>query len=125
MFPSFHQDYFWYTKILILFSGISFLFFGLSCLFSQFMILEFKRYGLGHFRILVGFLQLLGAMGLMLGLYYKNWAIMASLGLCILMAFGFLVRLKVKDPLLLSAPSLFYSIMNLILFICLISSKNN
>ncbi|MGB3143525.1 MAG: DoxX family protein [Maribacter sp.] len=125
MFPSFHEDYFWYTKGLIIFSGISFLFFGISCLFSQFMILEFKRYGLGNFRILVGCLQLLGALGLLLGLYFKNWAIMASLGLSILMALGFLVRLKIKDPVWVSVPSLFYSIINLVLFICLVSSKNN
>ncbi len=117
---TFVQQYYWFTRALILFSGISFLFFGISCLFSNFMVAEFKRYGLENFRVLVGLLQLLGAIGLFLGFFSKNWAILASLGLAILMAFGFIVRLKIKDNFLLAAPSLIYALLNMSLFIILI-----
>lgn len=117
---TFVQQYYWFTRALILFSGISFLFFGISCLYSNFMVAEFKRYGLENFRVLVGLLQLLGAIGLFLGFFSKNWAILASLGLAILMAFGFIVRLKIKDNFLLAAPSLIYALLNMSLFIILI-----
>ncbi|MGC1515969.1 MAG: DoxX family protein [Maribacter sp.] len=125
MFLSFGQEYLWYTKALLFFSGISFLFFGISCLWTEFMVMEFKRYGLEHFRVLVGCLQLLGAFGLFMGLYYKNWAIIGSLGLCLLMTCGFLVRIKIKDSFLLSFPSLFYAMLNAALFILLMRSKTN
>ncbi|WP_405412094.1 DoxX family protein [Maribacter sp. Asnod1-A12] len=112
------------TKAIILFSAVSFIFFGISCLFSNFMVFEFKRYDLEKFRVLVGFLQLIGSVGLFLGIFYKNWAVMASLGLSILMVFGFIVRIKIKDPFLLAFPSLFYAIINLILFVILIRFEN-
>ena len=88
------------------------------------MVLEFKRYDLDKFRVLVGILQLLGSVGLFIGLFFENWAILASLGLAILMAFGFMVRIKIKDSFLLSFPSLFYTILNMILFIILIRFEN-
>lgn len=113
------QEYYWFTKVMIIFSGVSFIFFGFSCLFSNFMMLEFKRYGLENFRILVGILQLLGAVGLFIGLFSKNWAVLASLGLALLMVFGFMVRLKIKDAFLLAFPSLFYALLNMLLFIIL------
>ncbi|TLP75435.1 hypothetical protein ES765_15600 [Maribacter sp. ACAM166] len=107
------------TKLIIIFSGVSFLFFGISCLFSNYMVSEFKRYHLENFRILVGLLQLMGSIGLFIGLFSKNWAILASICLAVLMAFGFVVRLKVKDAFLLAFPSLFYSLLNMALFILL------
>ena len=119
------KEYMLVTKAIILFSAFSFVFFGISCLFSNFMVLEFKRYDLEKFRVLVGFLQLIGAVGLLLGIFHKNWAILACLGLAILMGFGFMVRIKIKDPFLLALPSLFYAIINLILFVILIRFEND
>ncbi len=118
------KEYLWVTKVVIVFSGLSFLFFGISCLFSNFMVIEFKRYDLAKFRIIVGVLQLLGSVGLFIGLFSKNWAILASLGLAILMALGFMVRIKIKDAFILAFPSLFYALLNMILFIILIRFEN-
>lgn len=114
------QHYYWFTNLLISFSGISFLIFGFSCLFSDFMRFEFKRYRLQNFRIFVGILQLLGAFGLFYGFFSKNWAVLASLGLALLMTFGFMVRLKIKDSFILAFPSLFYAVLNFLLFVILI-----
>ncbi|SKB32668.1 DoxX family protein [Maribacter arcticus] len=118
------KEYLWVTKVIIVFSGLSFLFFGISCLFSNFMVIEFKRYDLEKFRIIVGLLQLLGSVGLFIGLFSKNWAMLASLGLAILMAFGFMVRIKIKDPFFLAFPSLFYALLNMILFIIIFRFEN-
>lgn len=118
------KDYLWVTRLILIFSGISFLFFGIICLYSNYMVLEFKRYDLEKFRILVGVLQLLGSVGLFIGLFYKNWAILASLGLAVLMGFGFMVRIKIKDAFILALPSLFYALLNMVLFIILIRFEN-
>lgn len=74
---------------------------------------EFKRYKLGTYRNLVGFLQIAGALGLALGVFYLPILLQfAAAGLCILMLLGFIVRIKIKDSILQSAPSLIYAFIN-------------
>jgi hypothetical protein len=104
--------------IVTLFSGLSFLFYGFSCLKSKRMAAEFKRFGLDKQRNLTGVLQLIGGTSLIIG-YYQHIVLAAfsALGLSVLMFFGFLVRLKIKDSLALSAPSLLYALLNLYLAI--------
>ena len=98
-------------------SALSFLFFGTACLTSTKMKSEFTRYGLSKSRVLVGVLQLLGAFGLFLGFFYSPVVqALAALGLCILMILGFIVRLKIKDSFIQSAPSLLYAVLNAMLF---------
>ncbi|MGK0379173.1 MAG: hypothetical protein ACJA1Z_002997 [Patiriisocius sp.] len=103
--------------IVTLFSALSFLFYGLSCLTSKRMTLEFERFGLSkQQQTLTGIFQLIGGAGLAIG-YYQSLiltAISAS-GLALLMLLGFLVRLKIKDSVVLSAPSLMYALLNLYL----------
>ncbi|WP_421807243.1 DoxX family protein [Flagellimonas sp.] len=102
---------------LTIISGISFLFFGLGCFVSKKMKVEFERYGLPTYRKLIGALQLLGGLGLLVGLIYSTTLqFSAALGLSILMFLGFLVRLKIRDGILLSTPSLAYALLNA--FIC-------
>ncbi|WP_127845431.1 DoxX family protein [Psychroflexus aestuariivivens] len=102
-------------KILILFIGISFLFYGFGCLVSNKMKDEFKRFQLSNFqRKLTGALQILGSLGLIFGYYFFEMiAFLAAIGLGILMLAGFGVRLKIKDKLIQSFPSLFFAILNL------------
>jgi hypothetical protein len=98
---------------LTLFSGFSFLFFGMGCFVSKKMKMEFERYGLPSYRKLIGILQLLGALGLLIGLGYSTTLqLSAAFGLSILMFLGFLVRLQIKDSFLLVTPSLFYALLN-------------
>lgn len=104
--------------VVTLFSGLSFIFYGLSCLLSQRMVSEFKRFGLDKQRKLTGILQLIGGTSLMIGYFYAiQLAAFSALGLGILMLLGFMVRLKIKDSLALSAPSLLYALLNLYLAI--------
>ncbi|MGB5171963.1 MAG: DoxX family protein [Eudoraea sp.] len=98
---------------LVAFSTISFLFFGISCFTTNYMRTEFVRYGLGDKQRLIGFLQILGAIGLLIGyLYLPTLSIISAIGLSLLMILGFGVRLKIKDTFIQSAPSLFYAIIN-------------
>jgi len=100
--------------VLTWFSSIAFIYFGINCFYSKFIIAEFIRYKLPKFRKLTGFLQLLGALGLLIGLYFSPvLLLLASSGLCVLMLFGFVVRLKIKDNFIKSSPSFVFAAINL------------
>lgn len=76
------------------------------------------RYNLASFRKLTGFLQLCGALGLLLGLYFNTILLfLASIGLFVLMSAGFLVRLKIKDSFTQSFPAFGFAILNLFIAI--------
>jgi hypothetical protein len=120
MFNNVLIEYPSFIKLMMIISGVSFLFFGITCLSTNFMILEFERYGLAKYRIIVGVLQIVGALGLLFGFTSKKWALIASLGLAVLMICGFIVRIKIKDAFLLTLPSLIYAILNFFIFILLI-----
>ena len=106
---------------LTFFSGFSFLFFGTASLFTSQMKSEFMRYGLENFRALIGVLQLLGALGLLLGYFYSPLLqTLAASGLSILMILGFFVRMRIRDSFIKSAPSLIYAVLNATLFIMLL-----
>jgi hypothetical protein len=98
--------------ILIILSGISFLFYGIAYFSSPNMKSEFVRFGLAKFGILTAVLEILGAIGLLVGLLNNFVLLISSGGLALLMFFGFLVRLKVKDSLWVSLPALFYMLLN-------------
>lgn len=74
-----------------------FLYFGLSCLVSQRMVVEFERYGLSRFRKTTGWLELAGAVGLLAGFILPTLTVLASAGLSLLMATGIGVRLGIRD----------------------------
>jgi len=81
------------------------------------MIEEFERYGLIKFRKFVGFLELLGGLGLLIGLKY-HWILLASsLGLATLMFLGVLVRIWIKDRFILIIPAFLLLIVNLSIFL--------
>ena len=50
-------------------SVLLFLYYGVDCLFSDGMVVEFERYGLSRFRRLTGSVEVLGAVGLAVGLW--------------------------------------------------------
>jgi hypothetical protein len=78
---------------------------------------EFKRFGLEKFTTLTGILELLGGVGLLVGLKFHFVLLISSGGLALLMLLGFGVRLKMKDGLWLSSPSLFFMLMNSYVFL--------
>lgn len=105
-------------SVLTWFSSLAFIYFGINCFYSKFIIDEFERYKLPNYRKLTGFLQLLGAMGLLVGLYlFPIVLLLASIGLCLLMFAGFIVRIKIKDNFIKSSPSFTFAILNLFIAI--------
>lgn len=94
-------------------SIVSFFVYGVSCLGSQKMVLEFQRYGLSRFRVVTGVLQVLGATGMTLGLLLSPWiGFLAATGLALQMLLGFGVRLRIRDPFLQCLPSFAYMWIN-------------
>lgn len=77
------------------------------------MILEFKRFGLTEIqRMVTGTLQLLGAAGLITGLFIPIIGFISAAGLSVMMLVAFLVRMKIRDGFLKSAPSLLFLALN-------------
>jgi hypothetical protein len=58
----------YYASILV--SSTLFLFYGVACLSFQGMKRDFERFGLSRFRVLTGTLEVLGALGLVLGQFW-------------------------------------------------------
>lgn len=105
-----------FFKILVYFSTISFLYYGFTCLFSEKMASEFKRFGVSSSqRKITGVLQVAGATGLIIGLTFPLLGFIAASGLTVLMLLGFIVRIKLRDDLFKSLPSFIYMVLNLYL----------
>ncbi|MFD2550860.1 DoxX family protein [Bizionia sediminis] len=101
-----------FLAVLIWFSSLAFLYFGINCFVSNFIKTEFLRYGLPKYRQLTGYLQIAGALGLLYGYYYKpSWLLAASVGLSILMLAGFVVRIRIKDSFFQSLPACFFALL--------------
>jgi uncharacterized membrane protein HdeD (DUF308 family) len=110
----------------ILFSGISHFIYGILTLSLPFYKAEFVRYGFDHFRELIGGVQIVFGICLLIGLYsYKSddfqvskaLRLFSSLALALLMGGALGTRIYIGDGLLETAPSLFYLIINLFIFI--------
>jgi len=100
------------TAVLIVFSSVSFLIYGVTCLFSQKMKDEFKRFGLEGLSILTGALEILGGLGLLVGLKFPLLLVVSSAGLCLLMLLGLIFRFRSGDTFLSSSPALFFMLLN-------------
>lgn len=102
-----------YFQVLLVTTALAFLLYGYNSLYFAPMIAEFNRFGLTSLqRRITGVMQILGALGLLLGLRYPAFGLAASSGLCLMMALGFGVRIKIKDSFLQAAPSFIFMILN-------------
>ena len=105
-----------FLNILIVISSVSFLLYGISYFTTTNMKIEFKRFGLEKFCALTAILEILGAFGLLLGISFHPILLVSSAGLTILMLLGVLVRIKMKDSLLISTPATVYMLLNACIF---------
>ena len=76
------------------------------------MIGEYERWGFSKKRKLIGTCQLLGGIGLLLGLKYNLFVITSSLCLAAMMLFAVLVRIRVRDGFLQTLPAIGYMALN-------------
>jgi hypothetical protein len=77
---------------------------------------EFERFNLKKFGLFVIILEILGAIGLLVGLIYTPILLLSSGGLALLMLIGVITRIKTKDSLLVTIPALFFMLLNTVIF---------
>ena len=105
-----------FTTSCVFLSSISFFAYAFSYFNSPHMKKEFKRFGLEKMGLFTIILEILGAAGLLVGLYFHFILIISSLGLALLMFAGVIVRIKMKDSMWVSFPAIFYMVLNSYLF---------
>jgi uncharacterized membrane protein YphA (DoxX/SURF4 family) len=93
-------------------TGAAFVTYGISCLGSERMKAEFRRFGLERFRVLTGALEVLGGVGLLAGLLWPPALWISSGGLALLMMLGVGVRVRMNDGLLQTLPALLLMLVN-------------
>ncbi|MFM7282532.1 MAG: DoxX family protein [Planctomycetia bacterium] len=99
------------TLVIRVLTAGAFLFYGVLCLFSPAMVLEFERYGMPRMRVLTAVLEILGALGLILG-PTPQWVAAAAAGLCVLMVGALIVRLRIEDPWQAMLPAMVLLLVN-------------
>jgi hypothetical protein len=77
---------------------------------------EFQRFGLEKMATFVIVLEIIGAVGLLVGLLNTPILLVASGGLAALMFLGVLVRIKVKDSIWVSLPAALFMAVNAYIF---------
>jgi hypothetical protein len=97
---------------IILFSALSFLAYGIGCFTSRYLSDEFVRYGFSRERRLIGFLQICGALGLVVGFWFPWLGIVGAGGLAMMMLVAILVRIKIRDSFLKTTPAILYFLVN-------------
>ena len=102
--------------ILVVFSGVSFVIYGVLLFNSSKMKADFERFKLKKYTYLVGSLEILGGLGLIIGLAAELLLTLSSFGLAALMLLGVVTRIKVKDDFILIIPALLFLFLNS--FIC-------
>jgi hypothetical protein len=84
---------------------------------------EFKRFGLEKMGLTIVLLEIIGALGLLVGLQINFMLIFSSSGLALLMFAGVIVRIKVKDSIWITLPAFFYMVLNAWIFWMSINPK--
>ena len=101
---------------LVLFSSVSFLIYGIAYFKSPNMKSEFKRFSLEKQGMLVAILEVLGAVGLLVGLAVHPILLVSAGGLALLMLLGVAVRLKIGDSVLVCLPAFTFMVLNAYIF---------
>lgn len=104
-----------YLLVVVLFTGISFVVYGINSFVSKRMIKEFKRWGLLNKRKIIASCQLFGGVGLLLGLEWNTTLILSSCFLALMMLVAIVVRIKVKDDISDILPAFAYLVLSLII----------
>jgi uncharacterized membrane protein YkgB len=73
---------------------------------------EFARFQVPQYRTLTGVLEILGGLGVLIGIWVPMLGVLGSMGLALLMGLGVLARIRVQDGMLQCLPALFFCILN-------------
>tara|TARA_B100001079_G_C16317691_1_gene473180 strand:- start:63 stop:398 length:336 start_codon:yes stop_codon:yes gene_type:complete len=102
-------------KIIMIFTSISFILYGINSFISPKMITEFKRWGLEKKRKEIGVSQLVCGVGILIGLQYNYVLLISSVLLIIMMIVAVYVRVKIKDNISEILPAIAYLILGTII----------
>lgn len=105
-------------SICVVFSSFSFLGYAISYFFKPYMKLEFKRFGLEKYGLTIILLEIIGALGLLVGLQINLLLVLSSLGLALLMLAGIVVRIMIRDNLTVTLPAIFFFVLNIYIGYC-------
>ena len=108
--------------VLTLVSAAAFLYYGTKVLFEPRLEAEFDRYGIADLRPVVGASEILGAIGVIVGLAVPPLGAAAAAGLTTLMMLGLAVRLRLGDPLGAMVPAALLAAVNGVLVVLFLSS---
>lgn len=103
-------------EILVLLSSLSFFIYGIAYFTSDKMKSEFIRFGLRRFGAITAVLEILGGVGLLVGLVFNFFLVLSAGGLATMMLLGVGARLRVGDGLIAILPALFFMVLNAYLF---------
>ena len=103
-------------KAIILFTGISFIIYGVNSFYSRRMISEFKRWGYKNHRKTISTLQILGGSGLLIGFKINILLMASSLCLSIMMFVAIIVRVKINDNVARILPAITYLMLSSLIF---------
>ena len=110
-------------QLIILFSGLSHLLYGIFTYTLPFYQTEFIRYGFEDYRLIIGFAQIAFGIYLLIGLRSINLTLFSSFALALLMAGALATRLYIGDGLLDSTPAFVYLAFNLYILTNTLKSK--
>jgi hypothetical protein len=109
-----------YGATVVVSAGL-FVVYGLLCLLSDGMVVEFERFGLSRYRRLTGSLEVLGGVGLFVGLLVPAVMVVASAGLALLMLLGVIARIRVRDAILETLPAAVLLVANVFVLVQAVS----
>lgn len=101
--------------VIVIFTSISFIVYGINSFTSKSMVNEYQRWGFGKYRKLIGISQILCGAGLLIGLKYLALLQFASLSLIIMMSLAILVRVKIKDNISEVLPAISYLVLSILI----------
>ena len=91
------------------------MFYGYGILTTAAARAEFERYGVPGFRRFVGTTQLLGGLGVLLGLVFAPLGAAAAAGLTVMMGAGLVIRFRIHDAARLMLPAASLAAINAVL----------
>ncbi|WP_372662460.1 DoxX family protein [Cohnella sp.] len=79
--------------------GLGFLMFGFMKFGAKQMVQEFQRYGYSQgFRVFTGLIEVIGAVGMIVGIWHPQIAVVAGILLAATMIGAFITHIHIKDP---------------------------
>jgi hypothetical protein len=96
-------------------SALAFFYYGGETLFANPPRTEYERYGLPKLRVLVGSLQVLGAAGVAIGVFFAPLGAAAATGLALMMLLGVAARYRIHDAPRLMIPAASLAVLNAVL----------